>query len=73
MNNRTHAKEEVTAMTKKGYGGFLGPIINGMVNSMVREVLVALGLKKNVQGAGRIKIPRRMVQGKDKRGHKKSD
>jgi hypothetical protein len=60
-------------MSKKGYGGFLGPIIRGIMNSMVREGLRAAGRRKSVQGAGRIKIPRRLVQGKDKRGHKKTD
>jgi hypothetical protein len=56
---------------RRGYGGFLGPVINSIINALAREILIILGLKKRYRGGLRITTPRNIVQGKDKYGRRK--
>ena len=53
-------------MSKKGYGGFFGPLFNAIGNAIARELLVQSGRKQAHRGGARITQARRMVEGKDK-------
>lgn len=55
----------------KKYGGLFGPILRGMLHSAVRAILVQKGDKKAYRGGARIGPARKIVQGKDRGGHKK--
>jgi len=57
-------------MSKRGYGGFLGPVFNAVGNAIARQLLVTAGRKKGYRGGARITQTRRIVEGRDKHKHK---
>jgi hypothetical protein len=56
------------AMARKGYGGFLVPVMNSIANAFSRELLVVMKRKKPYRGGARTTSARRIVEGKDKYG-----
>lgn len=53
-----------------GGGGLLNSLIKGILGCVVRETLVQAGLKKPHRGGIKITQSKRIVQDRDKYGHK---